>query len=80
MKTTRLLPDGRVMTVLPDGTTVPLEGQTDWAQVQAMTEEEIEANALSDPDNPPLSDEELQCFEPVPNPKKIRQQLHLRQH
>ena len=79
MKTTRLLPDGRVVTVLPDGTTVPLEGQTGWAQVQVMTEAEIEANALSDPDNPPLSDEELQRFEPVPNLKQIRQELQLSQ-
>lgn len=30
---------------------------TDWARVDAMTEEEVEANALSDPDNP--TDEEF---------------------
>jgi uncharacterized protein (DUF4415 family) len=34
-------------------------GKTDWARLDAMTEEEIEANALSDPDNPPWTDEEL---------------------
>jgi putative transcriptional regulator len=27
--------------------------QTDWSRVKAMSEEEIEANALSDADNPP---------------------------
>ena len=79
MKTARLLPDGRVVTVLADGTTIPLESQTNWAQVKAMTEAEIQTNALSDPDNQPLSDEELQRFEPVPNLKKIRQELHLSQ-
>jgi hypothetical protein len=71
MKTTRLLPDGRVETVLPDGTTEPLKSQTDWTKVKELTEEEIEANALSDPDNPPLTDEELKRFEPVPNLKTI---------
>jgi uncharacterized protein (DUF4415 family) len=35
------------------------KGRTDWARLDAMTEEEIEANALSDPDNPPWTDEEL---------------------
>jgi uncharacterized protein (DUF4415 family) len=35
------------------------EGRTDWARIDAMTEEEIEANAASDPDAPPLSEEEL---------------------
>ena len=44
-----------------------------------MTEEEIEANALSDPDNPSLSEEQLARFEPVPNPKEIRKQLHMTQ-
>jgi putative transcriptional regulator len=29
------------------------------ARMAAMTQEEIEANALSDPDNPPSTDEEL---------------------
>lgn len=31
----------------------------DWARVDAMTPEEIEQNALDDPDNPPSTDEEL---------------------
>lgn len=33
-----------------------MKGQTDWAKIDAMTEEEIEQNALSDPNNQPLSD------------------------
>lgn len=39
------------------------EGRTDWARIDAMTEEEIEANALSDPDNPPWTEEELAAAE-----------------
>jgi len=31
---------------------------TDWDRVNAMTEEEIERNALEDPDNPPWTEEE----------------------
>jgi hypothetical protein len=34
-----------------------MKGQTDWAKIDAMTEEEIEQNALNDPDNQPLTDE-----------------------
>jgi putative transcriptional regulator len=31
----------------------------DWAKLDAMTDEQIEAAALSDPDNPPLTDEQI---------------------
>jgi uncharacterized protein (DUF4415 family) len=31
---------------------------TDWARLDAMTEEEIERNAADDPDNPPWTDED----------------------
>jgi hypothetical protein len=34
-----------------------MKGQTDWARVDAMTDEEIGQNALNDPDNQPLTDE-----------------------
>ncbi len=34
-----------------------MKGQTDWAKIDAMSEEEIEQNTLSDPDNQPLPDE-----------------------
>ncbi|MDR9403767.1 MAG: hypothetical protein RI580_10030 [Halothece sp. Uz-M2-17] len=42
-----------------------MEDLTDWERVNNMTEEEIEQNALDDPDNPPLTDEELEQIEPV---------------
>jgi hypothetical protein len=34
-------------------------GETDWARVDAMTDEEVLAAALSDPDAQPLAPEEL---------------------
>ncbi len=64
------LPDGTVVQMMPDGSTHPLQDKTDWERVKVMTEEEIEAAALSDPDNPPLTDEELKRFKLVLNPKK----------
>ena len=42
-----------------------MEDLTDWERVDNITEEEIEQNALDDPDNPPLTDEELEQFETV---------------
>jgi putative transcriptional regulator len=44
-----------------------------------MTEEEIEAHALSDPDNPPLTDEELAQMHRVVSLRKIRTRLNLTQ-
>lgn len=37
----------------------PPRGETDWARVRAMTDEEVMAAALSDPDAQPLGPEEL---------------------
>jgi putative transcriptional regulator len=73
------LPDGSMAQVLADGSTRSLENRTDWARVDAMTEAEIEANAAADSDNPPLTAAQLARLQPVPNPKQIRQRLHLTQ-
>jgi uncharacterized protein (DUF4415 family) len=35
------------------------EGQTDWGAVDALSDEEISANAAADADNPPWTEEEL---------------------
>ena len=75
----RRLSDGTVVEELPDGSTRPLPDRTDWARLEAMTEEEIEANALSDPDNPPLTAEELARMRRVPDPRRIRERLKLTQ-
>ena len=71
--------DGTLEQILPDGTTRPLEGKSDWARVDAMTEEEAYQNALDDPDNPPLTPERLAKMRRIPNPKKIRTALNLTQ-
>jgi putative transcriptional regulator len=73
------LPDGRIVEELDDGTTRPIESRTDWARVDAMTDEEVEANALADPDNPPISADELRRMKPVPNTREIRKRLRLSQ-
>ena len=79
--TVRKLSDGTLLQVMPDGSTRPYVSptKTDWARLEAMTEEEIEANALSDPDNPPLTPEELARMRRVPDPRRIRERLKLTQ-
>ncbi|MAF10618.1 transcriptional regulator [Candidatus Poribacteria bacterium] len=44
-----------------------------------MTEEELHANALADPDSPPLTPEELADMRRLPNPRAIREELALSQ-
>jgi len=53
-----VLLDGRMYARKPDGTLVPLDDRSDWARVDAMTDEELTANAESDPDSRPYTDEE----------------------
>jgi putative transcriptional regulator len=76
----RLLDDGSVVQVMPDGTTRPFEEDlTDWERLAAMTEEEIEANALADPDNPPWTDEELADAWSPADARRTRARLHMTQ-
>lgn len=49
-------------------------GKTDWAALDAMTDEEAEAAALADPDCPPLDD-----AHPMARAKRIRITLKLSQ-
>ena len=42
---------------------LPEDTQTDWARVKAMTDEEIDAAALSDPDNPPIDMDDPEFWE-----------------
>lgn len=71
--------DGKIEEVLPDGSARALPSGTDWDYLARMTEQEIEANALDDPDNPPMTEDELSRMRPVPNPREIRQRLHMTQ-
>lgn len=57
----------------------PPVGETDWARLRTMTEEEIVANALSDPDNPPLTPEQLARARRVNAVKDIRRRLDMTQ-
>jgi putative transcriptional regulator len=62
----------------------PIETNTDWAAVEALTDEQIHAAALSDPDSQPLplgSDEEMAKLGliHIPNVKKLRERLGLTQ-
>jgi hypothetical protein len=53
-----VLVDGRIYERKPDGTLVPLDDRSDWARVDSMTDKELTANAESDPDARPYTDEE----------------------
>ena len=77
------MPDGTTMEVLPNGELRPYVSPhaTDWARVDAMTDEEATANALSDPNNPPLTEERLEKMLRGPRPSLgiIRRNLKLTQ-
>lgn len=76
----RLLDDGTVVQVLPDGTTRPFEGiGIDWARIHAMSDEGAEANALADPDSAPETEEELAAIWGVEFIQQTRTKLGLTQ-
>jgi putative transcriptional regulator len=49
----------------------------DWRRLDALTDEEIIAAALADPDNPPLSDKELAEFRRPALAFNVRRKLHM---
>ena len=56
----RLRNDGTVVEIMPDGREVPIESKTDWARVDAMTDEDIARAVAEDADAAPLlTDEQL---------------------
>ena len=58
----------------------PLQrGDTDWARLDAMTDEEVVAAALSDPDAQPLTPEQLARMRRVSRVKVLRQRLGMTQ-
>ena len=65
------------VTVKP-GDTLP-RGNTDWARLKAMTDEEILAAALADPDAQPLTPERLGKMRRVSRVKVLRQRLGMTQ-
>ncbi len=77
----RRLNDGAWVEELSDGTRIPMRrGDTDWAGLAAMTEEDAEYNALMDPDEEPfLTAEDREKIKKLPDPKRIRKKLKLTQ-
>ena len=68
-----LTQDGRVLIEQPDGSYRPSERRTDWGRVRALSDDEIEAAAASDPDAPPLDEafwREARVVLPRPASKK----------
>jgi putative transcriptional regulator len=53
--------------------------RTDWARVRAMTDEEVTAAALSDPDAQPLTPKQLARMRRVPRVKWLRERLGMTQ-
>ena len=70
--------DGITRVVHNPGDPLPETG-TDWARVDALTEDEVHAAALSDPDAQPLTAERLATMRRVVNVKKLRERLGLTQ-
>jgi len=66
-----VLLDGRMYERKPDGTLVPLDDRSDWTRVDAMTDEELTANAESDPDSRAYTDEEWATATFVHPPEKV---------
>jgi len=57
----------------------PIETGTDWAAVDALTDEEIEAAVRDDADAAPINFHEMPGFRPIPNVKKLRERLGMTQ-
>lgn len=70
-KTARaVLVDGKAYERKPDGTLVPLAGKTDWKKLDRTSAAEVERIAATDPDGPPMTDEEWAAAEVV-QPTKV---------
>ncbi len=64
---------------MPDGATRPFAEKTDWEHLRAMTDEEVTAAALADPDAQPLTDAQLARMKRAPMAKTLRRALGLTQ-
>ena len=66
---------------MPTETTlaVPEPGKPDWTAFDAMSDDERHAAAISDPDNPPLSEDDAKRMKRVPRARTLRRALGLSQ-
>jgi putative transcriptional regulator len=71
--------DGTLVRQLADGQAGPLEDKTDWKRLRAMTDAEVEAAALGDPDAQPLTEDRLATMSRVPRARTLRRALGLTQ-
>lgn len=55
------------------------EGRTDWERLRALTDEEVTAAALSDPDAQPMTKEQLARMRRAPDIKSLRARLGMTQ-
>jgi putative transcriptional regulator len=53
----------------------PVATQTDWAAVDAMSDDEVHVAALADPDALPLTDADFRRMTRLVNVKKLRERL-----
>lgn len=68
-----------ITTVRHEPSTPLPEGKTDWERVTAMTDAEVMAAALSDPDAQPLTEEQLTQMRRPVDIKALRERLGLTQ-
>lgn len=71
----RTRPDGTIVRVLDDGSEAPFPR----APMRPMTEAEIHAAAMADPDARPMTDAEWQAARKVPRARTLRRALGLTQ-
>jgi putative transcriptional regulator len=69
---------GTTRVIVKPGEPLP-PGETDWARLKAMTDDEVVAAALSDPDAQPLAPQQLARMRRVSRVKILRQRLGMTQ-
>ena len=69
---------GTTRLTVKSGSALP-RGDTDWARFDAMTDEQVVAAALSDPDTQPPTPEQLSRMSRVSRVKVLRQRLGMTQ-
>jgi putative transcriptional regulator len=57
----------------------PAAPDDDWSRLDAMTEAEKHAAAVGDPDNPPLTEEDMRRMKETPRARIVRRALGLTQ-
>jgi putative transcriptional regulator len=62
-----------------DESTMKKTGKHDWSRFDALTDEEVHAAALADPDAQPLTEDRLARMTRVPRAKTLRRALGLTQ-